>query len=184
MTVVFSALFTAIKILPSKNYILLELMSNVLTLLLICFWPVLSWTFQFPMLLTPPTPPCLLLCTLYSLIAVPQLPPLFEIWHQSYLNLQLTLILPTLKTLFSPRSFGWPPTSHTSMMGSIIRDFWVKGMVSTRLSSSLMPTSAKKNGGSIFLTSLPTGSIYAFKAFLFFSICQRKNTLRLKLRHI
>jgi hypothetical protein len=54
-----------------------------------------------------------------------------------------------------------------SMMSSIVRDFWEKGMVSTGLSSSLMPTNAKKNGGSIFLTSLPTGSIYALKAFLF-----------------
>ena len=52
-------------------------------------------------------------------------------------------------------------------MGSIIKDFWGKGMASTGLSSSLMPTSAKRNGGSIFLTSLPTGLIYAFKAFLF-----------------
>ena len=51
---------------PSRNYILLVLESNALTLLLICFWLVLSWTFQFPMLLPPPTPPLLLLCTLYS----------------------------------------------------------------------------------------------------------------------
>jgi hypothetical protein len=54
-----------------------------------------------------------------------------------------------------------------SMMGYIIRVFWVKWMVSTSLSSSLMPTNAKKNGGSIFLTSLPPGSIYALKEFLF-----------------
>jgi hypothetical protein len=52
-------------------------------------------------------------------------------------------------------------------MGNIIRNFLGKGMVSTNLSSSLMPTSAKKNGGSIFLTSPPTGSICAFTAFLF-----------------
>jgi hypothetical protein len=40
-------------------------------------------------------------------------------------------------------------------MGSIIRDFSGKGMASTGLSSSLMPTSAKKNGG-VNLPNLPT----------------------------
>ncbi len=44
MTVVFSALFTAMTILPSRNYILLVLESNALTLLLTCFWPIQSWT--------------------------------------------------------------------------------------------------------------------------------------------
>ena len=106
MTVVFSALFTAMSILPSRNYILLVLELNALTLLLTCFWPIQSWTFQFPTLLPLPTPPLLLLCTLYSLITVPPLLSLFQIWHPLYLNLRLTLIPRTLNTLFSLRSFG------------------------------------------------------------------------------
>jgi hypothetical protein len=51
--------------------------------------------------------------------------------------------------------------------GQYHKDFWENGMVSTGLSSSLMPTSTKKNGGLIFLTSLPTGLIYSLKACLF-----------------
>ncbi len=91
--------------LPSRNYILLVLDSNGLTLLLTCFWPVLTWTFRFLTFLPLPTPPLLLLRT-HSSITVLPLPSLFEIWHPSYLNLQLTLIPSTLKTLFSLRSFG------------------------------------------------------------------------------
>ncbi len=37
----------------------------------------------------------------------------------------------------------------------------------TGLSSNLMPTNAKKNGGLIFLTYLPQGSISVLRAFLF-----------------
>ena len=64
--------------------------------------------------------------------------------------------------------FLWLNSKITSKHdGQYIRDFLGKGMASTGLSSSHMPTSAKKNGGSIFLTSPPTGLICAFKAFLF-----------------
>jgi hypothetical protein len=53
------------------------------------------------------------------------------------------------------------------MTGNTTKAFWTRGMVFTCLSSNLMPTNVKKNGGLTFLTYLPHGSISVLKAFLF-----------------
>jgi hypothetical protein len=49
----------------------------------------------------------------------------------------------------------------------ITKAFWTRGRVFTGLSSNLTPTNAKKNGGLIFLTYPPHGSISVLRAFLF-----------------